>query len=93
MRLKQQGANFTCRFNALDVHGLRHHFNFILSTHVGHDSAANVHTFSNVKRQRASTFEDVDAGCPWQLRQGVDIGIGFGVQRETKSHKSCTNKG
>jgi hypothetical protein len=27
------------------------------------------------------------------LRQGVDIGIGFGVQRETKSHKSCTNKG
>jgi hypothetical protein len=25
------------------------------------------------------------------LRQGVDIGIGFGVQRETKSHKSCRN--
>jgi len=27
---------------------------------VCHDPASNVHAFANVKRQRASTFEDVD---------------------------------
>jgi len=52
---------------------LRHHFDFVLCSQVCHNPASNVHAFANVKRQRASTFEDVDTGCPWQLRQGFGV--------------------
>ena len=60
MRLEQQCANLARRFNALKLQGLRHHFDFVFCAQVCHDPASNVHAFANVKRQRASTFEDVD---------------------------------
>ena len=66
---EQQGTDLTCRLDEAHSPGLGDHLGLIRCSHMGQHPTADIHALADIKRQRALTFEDVDACSARQCGQ------------------------